>query len=775
MSMPMPPGLLAALGPGPGAMPTNMPGPGLGPMNAMPTGGPPMMGGMPPGLSSLLPGSDAGPIPGLQGLQPPPPLPPGPMGGPGAPPPGMQAMMQPPPEAMTNPLDDPLVMQLLHQTFEQKMLDAEESKKGPFHPSWYEDTKNLMYPKPSATDMLEKINRDYTRFTPLLDRFQDDLDLLSTDANLTGTFGDFDPETEEAFYVSALVSEKNLIKAKIGGVDPIFESLCTKPKEQGKRQDVEDFLYALDAEAERQYTSEFGGSRRMALADDSLVYGRMIQRNLPNWKGDDDRIPFSMRLMDPSTVFPTFGGPHGLETVTVQFVDPLRSVIRAYPRYSKEIREKVMSKQTDRSDKFLMLDDDVRVSEFWDRRHFALFVEDELIIGPWEHDLGEPPFVYVITERGNSTHTIAPRDARTRGRNGSTVTRRSQDIIHQGESFIAARRRTHAQKEAILGTMMTQMRNKTNPALIIEQDDFAMEKGMPEITGARGGRSQTWKNHEEAKGWPERADPTEYGPLLQAASEDLSREGMPPTSYGINRNSNVSGFALDELNSAGMDKMAPDLIGMQHFYQACNEQILRMVMNFGHLLGKKGERGAIKVPRLYPDKSKGRAGDMATVSSYTVRCVGVQTMCKMNAISIQDMGPLANTVQMLVNMKVIERADILRLMQLPGYRNPEQKLKQVDLDEMKQQPEYKLAQLIKYLIEEENDEVTAAFLAKQLAQGRMKEQQANGGAPNGVSPGAPAPVPPQPMGGISLPSMGQPPGPGSGPPPGPPPGLPGMM
>lgn len=744
-----PAGLMGPMG---GGMP-----PGMG----MPGGMPPMGGGpppLPPGMGmgpgmSMLPGSDAGPIPGLQGMQPPPP--------------------PAPPEPLQNPMDDPIVQSMLYETYQGHMTDLEESRKGPFHPDWYEDTKEVLYPKPTAEEMIDKANRDAQRFQSLLDRFQDDLDLLSSDAKLTGVYPDYDPETEESWFSSALLAEKNLIKAKIGGIEPIFECRNRSYVEKAKVQDTEDFLYILDEEADRQYIAEFGGHRKMALADNALVYGRLVQRNLPNWKAGEGEIPFTMKVMDPSCVFPTFEGPHGLGTVTVQYTQPVRQVIRDYPRYAKDIRRKIIPASGDRQQS-LGLDDEVGVVEYWDRRWFALMVDGKALIGPEEHDLGEPPFTYVVVERGETSHTSSPRTSRNTNRTMATKSGRLDDLVHRGESFIASRRRTHAQKEAILGIMATELRNKTNPPVIVEQDDFAWEKGMPEIAGGRGGRSQLWKNHEEAKPYPERAAPQEYGPLLQAGQEDLSREGMPPSSYGINKNSNVSGYALDELNNTGLDKMTPEILAMQAFYQQTHDQLLRMFMNFGHLLGKQGDRGRLVIPRAVPYRDRGKSGEEAIITAYTVRCARPQTVCKMSTLSMQSMGPVANTLQMLMNMTLVDRATAVRMLQIPGYRNPEELLRKADLDKMKQQPEYQLASLIKWLIEEgdDGDRILAEFLAKQLMTGRQKEmaQMAGGpgGPPPGISPGAPGPGP---MGGISLPQMGQPPGPGSGPPPpgGPPP------
>lgn len=651
-------------------------------------------------------------------------------------------------------MDDPMLMGMMMQAFEKEQAEKkEEDKKGPFHSSWYKDNKKTIYPEPSLSDVTLKATNDRNEWQGLLDRYQEDTDLLSDESNVTGVFQGFDSKIEEAWYSSAIVSEKNLIKAKIGGIEPIFTSKNQNRELSEEIDEIENFMYAIDAEADRQYTNATGGSRKLAVADDSLSYGHICQRNLPNWDGDDDcQVPFIMTLIDPATVFPTFEGHRGLGTVTRWYSQTVREMIADYPKHAKTIREGLLKDADQKSGIVLQLDDEVECIEYWDRRWFCLVASGKWMVEPVEHDLGEPPFVWKIVDRGDSSHTTSPQNTRRNAQSGSTNASRRDDHKHRGLSIIGYRRRTHAQREAILGSFMTQVRWNQNKSLWVYQDDFALEKGLPEITSAPGGRSQLWKNHEDIKEPSMGPSPSEFGPLLQASDQDLSREGMPPSSYGINQNSNVSGYAVSELNASGLDKLTYDIIAVADFYQQCVEQCLRIFNNWGHLLGKTGRRGEVTIGRPYRDLRK--RGDI-TIKPYDVRCVGSRVDCRMTTTSIENIAPKVNTANMLKQAGFATDAQLIRWLDLPWSREAEETVRQVKLDQVKDQPEYKLAKLAKYVYEVEDDAVLAEFILKQLAAGRAKEQAQN---PGGAPPGGPPP-----LGGQSMPMLGKGPGPGSGP------------
>lgn len=723
---------------GPGGMP-GMPMP--------PMGGPPPgpMGGMPPGIMAAL-----GPMMGPGG--------PPPMGGPGMPPPGMQpGLMSPPPEPPPpDPLSDPMILQLLYQRYEEDQ-EKEKSKKGPFHPAWYEDNKEALYPKPDLTEMTTKATNDQNLWREKIDLFKEDIDLLSPETKISGVYKDFDAENEEAWFSSALVAEKNLIKSKVGAIDPLFEVDSEYSSEKADDvQIIEDFMYAIDQEADRQYANITGSVRKLDIVDNALTYGRMVQRNLPDWKAEPGQVPFIMTLMDPATVFPT-RDVRGIATVTCIYSKTIREVLHDHPECSKAIQTKLLRKQSDGSKRDM--DDTVQVTEFWNRRWFGLIVEGKLIKEPYEHDLGEPPFVYTLVPRGNAANTNTPSNTGNTGQAGSTSVATKRDIKNQGVSFAQYRKRGHAQKERILSALDTQVRIKTNQPLIIEQDDFAIKNGMPEITGGPGGRSQIWRGHEEAKPYPTAPLPGEFGPLLQASQEDLSRDAMPPSSYGLTPGTQTSGFAIESLGESGLDKMTYELMACEQFHRDNMEQCLRFFRDWGHLLGSKGKRGYLKVRARRPLDGK---PNVSEITPYTIRqfegCLHISA--KMTSLRLQNLAPLANALNLVrQGWGGITRYDAIKMANLPGARDPIATMREVDLEEIKQIPEYKLAKLYQWIIEDEDNPALAEFIYKQRLLAQAKDEAQNQRQmPPGAAGGGPAQVP-----GMSLPALGQPPGPGSGP------------
>jgi hypothetical protein len=165
------------------------------------------------------------------------------------------------------------------------------------------------------------------------------------------------------------------------------------------------------------------------------------------------------------------------------------------------------------------------------------------------------------------------------------------------------------------------------------------------------------------------------------------------------------------------------------------------------------------VPRQYPRTKK---IGVTTITPYLVRCVGDVVECKMTTVSLANIAGMANTAAVLKQNGWLTDEQAIKWLELPGARDPQETLRQRQLESAMDHPEYKLADLIEYLIEE-GQEVKAQFLAKQLDSGR--KASAPPGGP-GAGPTAQPPGP-RPIGGASLPPLGQPPGPGSGPPPGP--------
>jgi hypothetical protein len=134
-----------------------------------------------------------------------------------------------------------------------------------------------------------------------------------------------------------------------------------------------------------------------------------------------------------------------------------------------------------------------------------------------------------------------------------------------------------------------------------------------------------------------------------------------------------------------------------------------------------------------------------------------------------QLGTMANALQIVQSLGAVSREDIIRALGMPGSRNPRQKIKQVDLEKIKQAPEYQLKNLLKYVVEEEEDPAAADFILAMATKMKMKEAAATQGTMNAaMPPRPPGPGGPSPasMPGQSLPGLGHPPGTMGGRPPG---------
>lgn len=734
---PPPNPLMGLLG---GGAPPMLP-PGLGPPPPPPMG-PPM--DMPP----MGPGMGLPPTPGMpQGIGiGPPPMPPPPPAPPPPPPPQVPEIVEPDPvQALLGLLE--------HYN--------EKQARKPQYPPWY-DAKD--YPRPDETGTLTKIRQDEDDYSGLIARFGDDAARIRNEA--IGGFRDFDPKLEEQWRDSAFLDEDQLISGIVGSNIPNYEMELVRPRYDDDAELVEDYLWLLYLEAARQHQLAGYTNYAMDVAKSITRYGRVCARTLLNPESELDCPPFTFNLLDPSTVFPTFEGSRGLTTVTRVYYQTVARLQGDHPEcgpaIERELRQGRQSKQ---------LTDAVKVSEYWDRRWYALFADSRLLkIG--EHKLGEPPFVYTIAAYGDPSFTADPTRMGTQSADGRQLNSRQTDLARTGQSHYASRFAVQAQRQAILGRLLTRLKAWGNDPLLVYQDEVARSRGMPEISSAEGGRSQIWKEHEEVREFPLAPNPPQMGALMTASSEDVARSSLPASMYGLTPYSQQSGFSLDQLSDAGRDKIAPVLGCATTFFQFAAEQQLRFLRDFGEDLGEDGRRGYFAVPRRAEGTAESGDDKWAELTPELLDKdkVGVRVKVELLATDMRSLGPLANALSIAQKNGWTTRRDAISLLPLPGRRNPERTMKEIDIEQMREAPEVKLGTLLTWVSTEfKDDPLLMGFIMTQMQQNAAKKQQETGvpRPPIGGGPGGP----PRPMG-QSLPGMLQPPGQQGGAPPGGAPGPP---
>jgi hypothetical protein len=139
----------------------------------------------------------------------------------------------------------------------------------------------------------------------------------------------------------------------------------------------------------------------------------------------------------------------------------------------------------------------------------------------------------------------------------------------------------------------------------------------------------------------------------------------------------------------------------------------------------------------------------------------------MTSLRLQNLGPLGNAVQMWRNQGLMTKLEAL---ELRGVQDPHAYLRQKDIEDFKDTPEYKTAKLLEWADEEGESPTVISTMMYLLA--------TKGGGGGGGQPGA-SPAGPMPGNGGGPPTVGMPGGPGQQggrPPqlPGPPPALGGI-
>lgn len=704
--------------------------------------------------------------------RPPTPPPPPPMGGPPPPPP-----MGGPPPPPQGPGADPNMMGSLAAMLPgvdplQMILSDErliEQLLGPFPLPRYRE-KWQEPKKPTREDMLTIAHEHKAQLTAINRRFDDDIARINGESS--GVFDDFDEDAEHPWRDRSITNDDNLIVSMIGSIDPIFESPIRRPSDADESQAKEDFLMYLHEEHRRQHEIAGYTDLDMDITRTITRYGRVVTRSICDFSRRPGAAPFRMKLIDPSFVYPEYSGHRGLTRVTMVFQQKISDLIGDHDDSEDTIRKSLLSKKKKGGKLNYTVDDEVEVIEYWDCKWYAVFASDELIKGPIEHDYGEPPFVYTISPFGDPSYTKTPNLFRTVDQNGFQISAVQADFAKRGLSAYHSRFDPHAQREALLSRAFTEASKWGNEPKTIAQDDTVYGSDI-EYSNAAGAVNKVRREHEEFVANPTPPLPPTMGVLLQAAGEDAARSSVPPSEYGLTP-AQTSGYAMAGLSEHGKNKLAPIIRTKEIHHARVGEQRLRMYRDFGHLLGKEGQRGRIMVPKMFPNPEDTEmewelTPPMIDRSGTSVKCTLISKP------TISELTAQANAFGMYRQRGTLSRRDEIMLSGLPGARNPERAMREIDLEKMREQPEYMLAKLLKSVVTDDNDPALASLILKLWMQGKMKEQASAIGTENAMRPpgppqgqmgGQPGGPGPAQTPGMSLPMLGQPPGVQGGRPPG---------
>lgn len=710
------------------------------------------MGGMPgapPGGIPLNPGTP----------QPPPPVNPADMASlvagqlqpPGAPPlPGMNGMMPP-----QMPFGDPVLGQMEAQP-PPPIYNAEISlpprlRKGyipPLDPGIWR----------------ELANQDEEHFRRLIWRFARDVDLYR--GRNSATPPGFDAKRELA-YRSATMS--NVVNKLVNMCAPLdFRYVVPFKDEPSKKasQVVENWhAYNRKCEAFEYATS---GGHSSLPQDEHLynfLYGRICARILPT--PERPHHPFQVTLIDPSTVFPVWGGDgEGLVRVThkrpMLAIDVIATYLPYAPNLTERIKDSVAGKfgfESKEYHRYYYVERDlVEVYNTWSKAVFWGDVEIDIS----DHELGFVPWVYTMA-RGEPRGMRTPLGQASRNSVYDADDVEGADWMAVDEVYDEAEKgisvfhhiiKTNKQVEVVYSLLMTQILQASRPATI----NYVGQTGWGELPKPLdvkpGGTNYRRMNVDQVEIVPASPRPTDASPVINKLLGEVSEGSINPAMFGNVDGSNIAGYAIESMVAAAKDTVLPYLRNFELFQAMKAEMQLRLYEQV--ILPE----GVMTVPQ------EGRYGSKPSedVTQQVIDLVGPKVEVEMIGVSDQQLPMLVNAAGAAVERGFWSQR---KAMEKLGEKDPDRMLREIIIERGLQHPEMMENFLIPVMMIQNGQKDMAelwTFLVvmpkvQQMMAQMMGPMMGGGGPPgSGGPPGAPPSGPP-PLG-PGGPAGMLPPGPG---------------
>jgi hypothetical protein len=661
-----------------------------------------------------MPPMAAGPMPGMppMGVTPAPMLPPPPMMDPMYP---GSPMIQD--AELMLAMQDPEVAQALVRL----LLEELDPDPGPRIPPYYDKAD---YPKPDFADISTKAEQDRQDYRLLIDRMRRDRDRIHM--AVVGAFRDFNPDVEVTFHDASLAIDVQLIVSILAAADLLINKTAKKAGDREKAQKIENLCYGLIEQASDLHHQIHGTDLKADMVKTALQTGHLAARVLPIYYPDEGQIPIQIELLDPATCFPTRDG-HGIETMTRYYLQQVREVCRGFKLTKKQERDILDTQVKGERGTYRQISasDTVEVIEFWNRRWYALVVNNRLVVPPTEHEYYCVPFVITRSSVGDPGNVY---EQNLRATYGVIENSYQHDLVNKGQSHIQLLQKTHEQREAIMGIVATELKKIRNPPRTFEQA-VTVYGDAPAITNAEGGVSMLRMGEEVEVPTP--VDPrfNLMGPILGAVNEAAQMGRMSPADYGLAPGSQSSGTVVEGLSESSKDKLNLWKIMIQKHVAACLGLSLKLLRDHGRRLGPDGSRGnPIMVERQHPraDEDGYFEFDYRDLREDTCK-VAVQ----MTSLRMQNLGALGNAIQMwdAAGRMTDEEALTLR-----GVRDPQAYMRQIEVDKFRKTPEFQTARLIEWMKQEEMWDELPTVMYLLATKGGSGAQQQPGGPP-GALPG----------------------------------------
>ena len=257
---------------------------------------------------------------------------------------------------------------------------------------------------------------------------------------------------------------------------------------------VEDLVVHDFQTEERQYARQYGGDLRWDEAAHLLRFAMLVGLDVLDPERPETGL--DMRLIDPLTVFPVWGGPHGPVEVYRVFEDTNDAIVGAYggkpgSAEHQRIRDKVKrsATKTRTGRRSVMARDELRtVTECWNRDWLTVVLDEDLELLTRKHGYRRLPFTIRVgafdqpagVSLGSSSRGEAYTQASVWGPGGEvTVSGRSVDIARVLRPYGYRHVWAHRIAEAVAGRRLSIFKWAIDPHVVEEYDPATEFKRKP--------------------------------------------------------------------------------------------------------------------------------------------------------------------------------------------------------------------------------------------------------------------------------------------------------
>ncbi len=426
------------------------------------------------------------------------------------------------------------------------------------------------------------------------------------DGDRPGYFSDDQDDIEDDIVETMpLQTLKQMYKFRCGliAMHEPYARLLARDSIDGAEAMAVESLVSFDFQCEeRQYAREQGASLRYQEAAHLQQYGMLV--GLDELDPDDPDCGLAMSLIDPTTVFPVWGGRAGVTEVYRVYDDTSENIVgtfggrpgtREYARVENAVRKLTGKDGSGRSRRGELHS----VTQLHNRDwvHVIIDSEKELLTRKHEYP-GKLPYTIVAGNFGGPAGTSGrtSRDPTTLQSDWGEVrvSDSAVDIARKIQPYDWQNVRTHRIAEAVAGRQLTMFKWALDPHKIWEYDPIT-KSAIPDDVRLLPGETTRVPIPGKLSIVTPVIDPLAMGGVnmaLQANAQSgvlaqLQSGAVPPQTSGSALN------AMLELGGAN-DTILIDLI--QLFKRLRAEWRLELRRDYGGMLGRPRDRGVIRVP-----------------------------------------------------------------------------------------------------------------------------------------------------------------------------------